>query len=341
MTFLIYIKVLHLSKTNIMIKKYFISAYATSPSFYEWDGSAESDYFKKLADNSNIIGIEHPYLLESNKYPLDWLVKNVPSHWKLIITSLPLFMQLTNKNPKIGLASTSEKDRCLAVSLIDQIRQYAEKLNNLFGRNIVESINLYSSPKNSDQCKQGSKEGLEHSLIEIIKMNWGDIVLNIEHCDAYIYNHVPDKGFLVLDEEIDVIKQVGKLGIILNWGRSAIELHSINGPLNHINLTKKHDLLKGFVFSGCTDQSNSPYGAWKDTHIPPKKLINSQYLREESLLGKEEILQVFNLINNQDIYLGIKVLDPSSMRDVDRSIGLNLETLSSIENTWNYHCSIQ
>ncbi len=131
-----------------------------------------------------------------------------------------------------------------------------------------------------------------------------------------IPNQRADKGFLSLHDEIDVVQAVGNIGIVLNWGRSAIELRSAEGPLKHINLVMPHNLLKGFVFSGCTDNQNSPYGAWRDIHIPPKNFINSQYLRNESLLGKKEINQVLTLISNQDIYLGIKVLDASLTRDI-------------------------
>jgi hypothetical protein len=138
-----------------------------------------------------------------------------------------------------------------------------------------------------------------------------------------IPNQRADKDFLSLHDEIDVVQTVGDIGIVLNWGRSAIELRSAESPLKHINLVMPHNLLKGFVFSGCTDNQNSPYGAWRDTHIPPKNFINGQYLRNESLLGKKEINQVLTLISNQDIYLGIKALDASLTRDVIRSIDLN------------------
>ena len=314
-----------------MAQKYFISAYATSQVLHAWDEAVETPYFQALAADPRVIGIEVPCLLDREAYPITWLKKNVPEHWSINLTSLPAVMQLAASNPKAGLAATSGIDRKIAVELIQKMQCYAEELQQAFERTVVKSMNLYSSPQNSAACQQGSKEALQRSLTEVKKMNWDGIALNLEHCDAVASSHAPDKGFLSLDDEIKVLEAVGGIGLIFNWGRSAIEAHSADGPLRHLRQALSHHLLRGFVFSGCAADPNSPYGDWKDRHAPPRPLC------PESLLGEKEIGEVLKLIKREDqtqeFYLGIKVSNRFSPFDIKHSIALNLEMGSVLNGT--------
>ncbi len=309
-----------------MLQHYFISAYATSQVLNTWNEASETSYFQALAADPRAIGIELPFFEDRVVYPIEWLKKNIPAHWSLNLTPLPAVMQFVASNPKAGLASTSEPDRKVAIELIKKVLRYAEDLQQAFGRPVVRSINLYSSPQNSVAGQQGNKEALQCSLAEIKKMKWGSIALNLEHCDAFVSSHPAEKGFLSLEEEIESLEAVGGIGLVLNWGRSAIERHSVDGPLQHLRQVLAHRLLRGFVFSGCTANLESPYGSWKDRHAPPRQLC------PESLLGEKEVAEVFNLINEQqqssECYLGIKVSNRFLPFDIKRSIELNLESVS-------------
>ena len=119
-------------------------------------------------------------------------------------------------------------------------------------------------------------------------------------------------------------------GLVLNWGRSAIESRSALGPLTHIKRAKEANLLKGFFFSGCTDKADSAYGSWKDSHMPPKNDIESNYLSADSLLSHDEIANTFSLLETES-YLGVKVLDPSIIKTLNQSIGLTIDTLKALE----------
>ncbi|OGT52647.1 MAG: hypothetical protein A3F17_07895 [Gammaproteobacteria bacterium RIFCSPHIGHO2_12_FULL_41_15] len=308
---------------------YFISAYATSPSISSWNPVLESQYFQALAENPNVIGIEHPYFLDSNKYPLPWLQENIPDHWSIVITALPFFMDELKKNPYLGLASENEEARKQAVYLMKKMSQYTETLNNFFGRQVVKAIHFHSLPRNDREAKRGSKIALERSLDEIKRINWQGVELNLEHCDAYISNQPPEKGFLLLEEEIHALSTVGDYGLVLNWARSTIEGRSTSEPLKHIKMAKKAGLLKGFFFSGCTDQITSSYGEWKDTHMPPKNFTAGNYLENDSLLGKPEIVESLNNLE-KDVYLGIKVYNPDPAKPLEKAIGLNIETIKAI-----------
>ncbi len=319
-----------------MRNQYIVSAYATSPSFYQWDPVAEAAYFERLAACPQIVGVEHPFLPHSDKYPLDWLLENIPNHWELVITLLPPFMQLSKSNPDVGLASLNESSRLLAISMIKELNQYVGQLNAAFKRKVVKAINFHSSPKNEKGHIRGDQHQLKKSLTEIISMDWFGVALNLEHCDAYseASPETSDKGFLALKHEIEVIQEVGNFGIVLNWGRSAIELRSTKGPIHHIKAVAEAKLLKGFFFSGCTENASSPYGAWKDTHIPPQNFMDGQYLQNDSLLGAPEIREVLKLLNEHEVFLGVKILDPHPKRDLDRLAGLNLETIAAIRRVY-------
>ena len=309
-----------------MPQQYFISAYTTSQVLNTWDEASETSFFQALAADPRVIGIELPFLEHRVLYPMEWLKKNIPTRWSLNLTPLPAVMQLVASNPKAGLASTSEPERKVAIALIQKTECYAEELQQVFGRPVVRSINLYSSPQNNTDGQQGDKEAFQRSLAEIKKMKWGSIALNLEHCDAFVSSHPAEKGFLSLEEEIESLDAVGGIGLVLNWGRSAIETHSVDGLFQHLRQTLSHRLLRGFVFSGCTADPESLYGSWKDRHAPPRQLC------PESLLGEKEIAEVFKLLNEQqqspEFYLGIKVSNRFVPFDIKRSIELNLESVS-------------
>jgi len=312
-----------------MMQRYFVSTYVTSPCVHEWNPELERDYFQALAGRSEIIGIEHPFSLDSARYPLDWLVRNISDHWSMIITTLPVFMGMIKEDSYVGLASHREHERNSAVNVMEQISDYVCKLNQVFNRKVVSAVHLHSFPKNDDVELRCCKSALKQSLIDIKKFDWQSAQLNLEHCDAHIPHQAAEKGFLSLEDEIEVLKDVGGFGIVLNWARSAIEGRSVLTPLTHIEQSQAACLLKGFVFSGCGDDPQSEYGCWKDTHMPPKNFINSEYLPEGGLLGRQEIEDTLALLN-QDIYLGIKVSDKSDNRTLARAAGLNIDVIRAL-----------
>jgi hypothetical protein len=313
-----------------MTRSYYISAYATSPSVDPWDLEMESRYFQRLAENQNIAGIEHPFLMNTDRYPVDFLKDHIPAHWSLTMTTLPFMMQMSNKNASFGLASMEDVSRKAAVKGIAELRDYVCRLHDIFGRQLVRAVHIHSSPKNTDKDQKGNVSCFQHSLSDLKKMGWDGIDLNLEHCDAYIPKKKSEKGFLGLESEIEAISKIGGFGIILNWARSAIEGRSLETAVAHIELTKKYDLLKGFFFSSCTSNPLSIYGAWQDTHMPPKRFIEDAYLDNDSLLGQKEIRRVFSCLDER-VYLGIKVHDPQEDKCVETSVGLNFGTLNAIE----------
>lgn len=311
---------------------YYISAYATSPSSNRWAPTLEASFFEALAENPEVLGIEHPYLLSSERYPLDWLLENIPNHWSIIITALPQSMNEMKNHPYFGLASQNEEGRLQALGLMQKVSQYIQTLNDAFGRQIVKALHFHSLPRNHQEALRGSQVGLKRSLDKMQRFDWQGIQLNLEHCDAYSPNQPADKGFLPLEEELNVLTTLGNYGIVLNWARSAIEERSTKTPLKHIEMAQKAGLLKGFFFSGCTDILGNHYGFWKDTHMPPKNFIEGDFLPVDSLLDKAAIKSTLHALANEEkaFYYGIKVADCSQSNEVAKKIGLNLETIKAI-----------
>ncbi len=313
-----------------MPHQFFVSAYATSPSGHSWSPDIEHNYFKSLSCHPSIIGIEHPFLTHSDKYPLDWLIANIPNHWKLTITLLPEFMSAAKKQPSLGLASTCEKGRTAALHIMEKLHHYICTLNQLANRTLVHAVHFHTFPYNTDHLILGSQTALDRSLRTITEMDWGKTALNLEHCDSFIPNQTAEKGFLPLNDEIDVLKEFNhQYGLVLNWGRSAIEGRSNTTPIAHLKMANDAKLLKGYFFSGCTDQETSAYGAWKDTHMPPTAIIDSRYLDQDSLLGHHEIQQTIEQLH-PSTYLGVKVFNPSQEKKLEAAIHLNTDTIDAI-----------
>lgn len=321
-----------------MKRHYYISAYACSPSFKQWHANNEADYFALLSTHPKVIGIEHPFFNANDKYPLPWLKQNIPVHWNMILTSLPAVMQANASQPDFGIASIDEDGRLAMVNLIQKMNQYVHKLNDIFGRQIVKAVHLHTAPRNDSQHTRGNAMQLAKSLDEIYQLDWQHAALNLEHCDTSSGQEAPEKGYLRLSDEMHAVHPLMNTGIVINWGRSAIETRSINGPVEHAKMALSANKLSGFFFSGCSNDRHSEYGCWKDSHIPPQPIIPSYYLKKESLLGASEIKQIISLLSTEDknIYWGIKVFDPSMDTNVVKKAAINLDTLNAIEYAANH-----
>ncbi len=125
----------------------------------------------------------------------------------------------------------------------------------------MAAIELQTAP-----ARTGSAEALARSLTEIAAWDWSGAAILIEHCDALVPGHEPEKGFLSLADELAVARELG-LGVLINWARSVIETRSPDGAVAHV--TEAGDLLGGLMFSGVADRQVRDYPAWVDAHLPP------------------------------------------------------------------------
>jgi hypothetical protein len=215
-----------------------VGAYAASP-----DLSLEPAYYEGLRALPFITGLEIPFY---GKPIGDGLLD---PRWNNVLTCIPGVMLELAQNPAFGLASGDEAGRQAALAFTERARQAVHGLNRHFGRAVVRAVEIHSAR------------------------------LSVEHCR--VPGHAPAKSFLALGEEIAALRQsqgATPAGILINWGRSAIEGRDAAGPYAHLKLAG--DLLDGLMFSGATS-ADPLYGAWADSHAPFARECPNSLLTED------------------------------------------------------------
>jgi len=315
---------------------YIVGAYALSPSHSTWDANLESQYFSALKAMPNVKGIEHPFINSLHAHDDEWFLANISPTWEFVFTTIPGIMGAISQNPKFGIASDSEEDRQAALNFYNSARLAILKLNKHLGRQAVTAIQIHTSP--NQEKSSSSAVSLESSLTTMLSWNWDGAQLVIEHCDAYVEGQAAQKGFLSLEDEITALKNVNKqstknkkVGITINWGRSAIETQSAAGVIDHINQVKAANLLTGLMFSGASDVE-TPYGVWKDTHMPPAQAFDITSFAQGSLLTADEIKKSLIASDHKTLsYLGLKIgVRPNSI-SVEERVAYNRGGLAIID----------
>ncbi len=254
--------------------KVIVGAYAASPCHSAWNPEAEGAYFKGLAALPEIGALELPFFGSLHRYDDDWFLANVPRHWDYLMTCIPGVMITAGQMPEFGLASTSESGRRAAIEFTDKARQAVLRLNRHLGRKAVLGVEIHSAPPLNEKIAASvgsNREKFLESLSEVRSWDWDGARLTIEHCDRYASGGLaPAKGFLSIEDEIWAATQsCGEtpIGILVNWGRSAIEGRSAETPVTHLLQAKKAGLVDGVIFSGAS-QGDALYGDWADSHAP-------------------------------------------------------------------------
>ena len=249
--------------------KLFVSAYAAAPPASPWDRAAEGALFDGLA-RLDLAGLELPYYGRLHTHDEAWLIAQLRPDWRYVLTLLPGTMSRLKDDKDFGLASADTDGRRRALDFAEAARRAIERLHAHFGKKKVAAVALHSAPRLAAGGARSSPEAFAASLTELRGRNWGGAEILVEHCDAAVPGHAPDKGFLRLEDEgaaIELSSGATPARILINWGRSAIETRSANGPLEHLRRAREAGLLAGLFFSGATPV-HPDYGAWKDSHAP-------------------------------------------------------------------------
>jgi hypothetical protein len=249
--------------------KVFVSAYAAASSASPWDSGAEGALFDGLA-RLGLAGLELPFYGSLHAHDDAWLIAQLRPDWRCILTLLPGTMNRLKDDERFGLASADEDGRLRALDFAESARLAVRRLNDRLGRKAMAAISLHSAPRIAGSGARASAESFAASLTELRGRDWGGAELLVEHCDAAVPEHAPEKGFLRLDDECAAIKASSghtPARVLINWGRSAIEKRSADGPLGHLRRARETGLLAGLFFSGATP-ADANYGEWKDSHAP-------------------------------------------------------------------------
>jgi hypothetical protein len=248
--------------------KVFVSAYAAASPATPWDRVAEGALFDGLA-RLGLAGLELPYYGRLHAHDDAWLIAQLRPDWRYVLTSLPGTMNRLKNDKRFGLASANADGRRRALDFTETARLAIHRLHGHLGRKAVAAVALHSAPRLSRGVRS-SAEDFAASLTELRALDWDGAELLVEHCDAAVPEHAPDKGFLRLEDECAAIKLSSgptPARVMINWGRSAIETRSARGPIEHVRRAREEGLLAGMFFSGATPVDPN-YGEWKDSHAP-------------------------------------------------------------------------
>lgn len=241
-----------------------LGAYAASPTALSWDHAAEAEYLDRVAQLPGVTGLEAMFTgePERDRPQLDLAVR---PGWDLVLTSLLGNVARNAQDPDFGLASPVAEARRAALDLTASLRDEVRRLNDAAGRQAVLAVELYSAPS-----RRGTRSAFASALDVVGKWDWDGAALTVEHCDAHLPETVPQKGYLSLGDEIEVVTgNTAFAGVTINWGRSAIEGRSAATAIGHISLAVTAGALAGVMFSGAAAVPG-PFGdAWLDAHLPP------------------------------------------------------------------------
>ncbi len=247
------------------------------------EAADQATFLRQLAESDLVGGLELPFVDDEQR----WSARALPADWAHVVTTAPVTGLLSRTDPSYGLASTDEDGRQQAVAVTRAMREAVARS----GLSVL-AIELQSAP-----ARIGSAEALTRSLTEIVSWDWAGAAVLVEHCDALVPGHEPEKGFLALADELAVTRELG-LGVVINWARSVIETRTPDGAVAQVK--EAGDLLRGLMFSGVADTPVGRYPAWVDAHLPPAPYEPS------SLLTADEIARTLAAAD-RPAFLGAKV----------------------------------
>jgi hypothetical protein len=316
---------------------FMVGSYATAPTASPWDKVREEKFYHGLRANSSVRGLEVQLYANGKMHPEDeeWFLQQLKPEWDCVLTIVGGTMVTLGTSPNFGLASDDDDGRKAAIEYAQAALKAVERLNKARHGRVV-AVELQSAPNRANATS--SSAALARSLTELRSWEWGGAELVIEHCDAFVTTHAPNKGFLTLEEEIDAIKIAqssghgAALGCCINWARSVLETRSTATAILHIEQAKAAGLLKGVMFSGCTG-TEGPYGPWIDNHMPHQEEDSTEYFAEGSLLSAVQIQKCLAAAGSDLLYCGCKITaqHDSTGEDVEMRVGLNRDMLSLIE----------
>lgn len=314
--------------------RYYVGAYASSPNSSGWDPELEKSYYAKLKTLNNVRGLEHPFVGQLHGHDDEWFLANIDPSWDFVFTCLPGIMGALADNPHFGIASDDAEGREEALAFMKKACQAIAKLNKHLGRSAVQAILVQTAP--SRVCASSSAASLQASLETMLSWDWQDTPIVIEHCDAFVPEHRPAKGFLSLEDEMSAVASVNRqqkipLGMMINWGRSVLETRTSEGVIEHIKTLRARGLLNGVMFSGVADK-DCEYGIWKDSHMPPAKADDNSVGAEHSLMTEQEIHKCLLAADAHTLAIvGIKISIRPVNATVDERLAYIREALAILD----------
>ena len=346
---------------------YVVGSYATSPSGLPQNGpfdeAAERAFFAGLAALDTVGGLELAVFADGRLHPHDedFLLGQLAEHGKawrrVVLTCIPGTMGIMGESPHFGLASEDRAGRAAAVEFVSGVAEKVARVNTALHRAAfgvgaapegqsagrVTAVEIHSAPTQGGDAK-GSAARLKESLLELLAVDWSGARLVVEHCDAFVEAHPPQKGFLSLEQELEALTLTEtqqtwldgmgqpQPGIAINWARSVLETRDAATSVAHVRAAAAAGVLCGLMFSGCTDDEGAKgeiaaaYGAWTDSHMPAEGTVPGSLLTEAAV--RECLAAAADV---RGVYIGVKLLAAGAVADsVESRLGANAQLLGLI-----------
>lgn len=287
---------------------FIVGAYAAAPAVPR----QRNEFYRLLGEEPWIDGLEIPYPgdLETG---LEESARRLAPGWTAsTITAIPGTMYRLQLNPHFGLASPDAGGRAEAMEFMARIRSTVVRLAERRGCAAVRYVQLHSAPR-----RTGRPDILADSLAQLVGWDWAGAEVVIEHCDRHIAGRVPEKGFLPIEDEIEIADRLG-LGVHVNWGRSCLEGRDPSTPRRDILAARARGVLRGVVFSG-TSATDSVYGpAWADAHLPAASDEPSSQMGLREIEECTRAALDTHLPGRPAAYLGAKICTPPQAAPLER-----------------------
>lgn len=308
---------------------YVVGAYAASPTVSAQDPEVAATYVAALLADPRVVALETPWAGPQPAQDQGSVSARLATD--TVFTDIPRLASTLRDDPNYGLAADDASGRARALQDAIRLHDDVHRLHDETGRRTVQVIELHSGPRAS----QGSAESLARSLEELAGWDWEGAQLVIEHCDALVPEHAPEKGFLTLPHEIDAIRaSSADVGIWLNWGRSAIELRDADRVTDHVTFARESGLLRGLMFSGASDRDGA-YPAWADAHARFRRAPEHPRGDPDSFLTEDRARAAIQAAG-PGIRLGVKMTwpagEPGTVEDRVAMIHDALDALDRVRN---------
>lgn len=281
------------------------------------DPADQQQFYRLLRDEDWIDGLEIPFPGDLVSRP-EWLADELASHWRSnTITAIPGTMKHLQTNPWFGLASPDAAGRAEALKFTELVRLAVLRLADRIGHPVVKYVQIHSAPARYAEWRY-----LAASLSEVREWDWAGATLAIEHCDQYVPGQEPEKGFLALEDEIEVAAELN-VGIHINWGRSCLEARDPGRALSGVSQARARGVLCGVIFSGTSATRTHLGPAWADAHLAatpdePGSLMSLVAIRDCALAAVGPNVDV-----RPAAYLGAKVSTDTNLPSDKRVQYLN------------------
>jgi len=288
---------------------YVVGAYAASPTLAGWDEQLEADFYETLASDPRIGALELPWSGALHPHSEDWLFAHLPQRLDAVLTDVGHVYLTGLKRPHFGIAAADEEARLAALRDVRRMRDDVLRLNDTLGRRAARAVELHAGPRGN----LASAASLTRSLSDVASWNWDDADLVLEHCDALVPGHAPEKGFLGLADELEAVHRSGTdVGIGLNWGRSVLELRDPERAIEHIESARDAGKLRALIFSGASDQAGYAAKPWSDVHNMFRRSAAHPHGDPVSLLTGERARAAVEAAPS-GVWLGVKLWWPPQL----------------------------